>query len=142
MTRGTTIRLDIGRLCLLSIIAFTHCLHRIFSRWSRRARGSSGTVTVAIIAAGPIRAMIPHCSTTAINVSRSRLSEHDGYALLSSARVPFAASFVGSIAVKNRMVGRTSFRALMRSICRTACVRRRGRRSGLPPPIHVVKYAV
>jgi len=58
-------------------------------------------VTVAIIVAG---AMTPHCSTAAINVSRSRSSGRNGYALLSSARVPFAASFVGSIVTEHHTV--------------------------------------
>lgn len=93
-----------GDYASLSITMFTHRLHRIFSRWSRRDQGPvypRVTWTVAIIVAGAIRAMIPHCSTAAINVNRSRSSGRDGYALLSSARVPFAASFVGSIAVEN-----------------------------------------
>lgn len=52
----------------------------------------------------------------------------DGYALPSSARVPFAASFVA--AEHTVWVGHTAFRALMRSICRTACVRRKRRKEG------------
>lgn len=52
-------------------------MHRLISSWPvgigpRHFRGLPATITVAITIATTIRAMIPHCSTAAINVSRSR----------------------------------------------------------------------
>jgi len=85
--------------------------------------------------------MIPHGSTVAINVSRSRSSGRDGYALLSSAHVPFAASF-GSMFDGLALHGRTSFRALIRSICRLAPETEGGGEATCASRPHLVKYAI